>query len=39
MSGKRSIFEEVGEETPRREAPKGGMIDKGRRGARGARGR
>lgn len=36
MSGKRSIFEEVGEETPRREAPKGGMIDKGRRGARGA---
>ena len=36
MSGKRSIFEEVGEGTPRREAPKGGMIDKGRRGARGA---
>ena len=36
MSGKRSIFEEVGEGEARREAPKGGMIDKGRRGARGA---
>ena len=36
MSGKRSIFEEVAADTPRREAPKGGMIDKGRRGARGA---
>lgn len=36
MSGKRSIFEEVGEGTPRREAPAGGMIDRGRGGARGA---
>ncbi|MGR3316054.1 heme A synthase [Roseovarius indicus] len=36
MSSKRSIFEEVGEGEARREAPKGGMIDKGRRGARGA---
>ncbi|MEO3414159.1 heme A synthase [Roseovarius sp. CAU 1744] len=35
MSGKRSIFEEVGD-APKREAPKGGMIDQGRRGARGA---
>ncbi|SLN11159.1 Heme A synthase [Roseovarius litorisediminis] len=36
MSGKRSIFEEVGETTPRREAPQGGMIDKGRGRARSA---
>ena len=35
MSGKRSIFEEVGEARPAR-GPKGGMIDAGRRGARGA---
>ncbi len=35
MSGKRSIFEDVGTEAkPVREAPAGGMIDKGRRGAR-----
>ncbi|SLN34631.1 Heme A synthase [Roseovarius albus] len=33
MSNKRSIFEEVGSEQPV-EAPKGGMIDKGRGGAR-----
>ena len=36
MAGKRSIFEEVSETTPERGAPKGGMIDAGRRGARGA---
>ncbi len=36
MSGKRSIFEEVGQDTPAPEAPKGGMIDQGRRGARSA---
>ncbi|SHH15579.1 heme A synthase [Marivita hallyeonensis] len=36
MSSKRSIFEEVGAETPRATAPKGGMIDAGKRGARGA---
>lgn len=36
MSSKRSIFEEVGEGEARREQPKGGMIDAGRRGARGA---
>ena len=36
MSGKRSIFEEVGQDTPRPETPKGGMIDQGRQGARGA---
>ncbi len=36
MSGKRSIFEEVGADSVQREAPRGGMIDKGRRGARGA---
>ncbi|WP_306154611.1 heme A synthase [Roseovarius sp. MMSF_3281] len=36
MSGKRSIFEEVGEGEVQRDAPKGGMIDAGRRGARGA---
>ncbi|MEI2805022.1 heme A synthase [Albidovulum sp.] len=35
MAGKRSIFEEVGQEAPRAEAPKGGMIDAGRGGARG----
>ena len=35
MAGKRSIFEEVGEGETRRETPKGGMIDAGRRGARG----
>ncbi|SFE21740.1 heme A synthase [Roseivivax sediminis] len=34
---KRKLFEDVGEGTaPRAEAPKGGMIDAGRRGARGA---
>lgn len=36
MTNKRSIFEDVTEAQPRREAPKGGMIDAGRRGARGA---
>ncbi|MCK0148467.1 COX15/CtaA family protein [Marivita sp. S6314] len=36
MSSKRSIFEEVGAETPRKTEPKGGMIDAGKRGARGA---
>ena len=36
MAGKRSIFEEVGEGTKPAEAPKGGMIDKGRGGARSA---
>lgn len=36
MSPKRSIFEEVGAEAPRTDTPKGGMIDAGRRGARGA---
>ena len=36
MSSKRSIFEEVGAETPRNADPKGGMIDAGKRGARGA---
>ncbi|MRU17047.1 heme A synthase [Roseovarius sp. A21] len=36
MSGKRSIFEEVGEGEVKRGVPKGGMIDSGRRGARGA---
>ena len=35
MTGKRSIFEDVGE-TRAAEAPKGGMIDAARRGARGA---
>ncbi len=34
MSQKRSIFEEVGT-GPKPDAPKGGMIDQGRRGARG----
>ena len=36
MAGKRSIFEEVGAEAKPAEAPKGGMIDAGRGGARGA---
>lgn len=36
MSGKRSIFEEVGEGEARRPEPQGGMIDRGRGGARGA---
>lgn len=36
MTSKRSIFEDVSEGEPRREVPKGGMIDAGRRGARGA---
>src|SRR6056297_1398505 len=36
MNGKRSIFEEVDEGAARPEAPKGGMIDRGRRGARAA---
>ncbi len=35
MAGKRSIFEDVGTEGPRAEAPTGGMIDAGRGGARG----
>lgn len=34
MSQKRSIFEEVSGDDTRREAPKGGMIDQGRGGAR-----
>ena len=36
MSGKRSIFEEVGNDTPTRATPRTGMIDAGKRGARGA---
>jgi len=36
MSGKRSIFEEVDSGSPRDQAPRTGMIDAGRRGARGA---
>ncbi len=36
MSQKRSIFQEVGETDAPRTAPQGGMIDAGRRGARGA---
>lgn len=36
MSGKRSVFEEVGEGTTVPSQPQGGMIDSGRRGARGA---
>ena len=37
MSGKRSIFEEVGgDRAPARPAPQPGLIDKARRGARGA---
>lgn len=35
MSTKRGIFEEVSEGTVKAETPKGGMIDAGRRGARG----
>ncbi len=35
MAGNRKLFEEVGAETPKA-APAGGMIDKGRGGARGA---
>ena len=35
MSEKRSIFEEVAEGTSREAAPKGGVIDSARRGARG----
>lgn len=35
MAGNRKLFEEVGAETPKT-APAGGMIDKGRGGARGA---
>src|SRR6056297_1599469 len=34
MSGKRSIFEEVGGTDAPKQTPKGGMIDSGRRGAR-----
>lgn len=36
MSEKRKLFEEVGEGGRPTEAPRGGMIDAGRRGARGA---
>jgi len=36
MSGKRSIFEDVGDGEERRAVPRAGMIDAGRRGARGA---
>ncbi|QIE44235.1 heme A synthase [Pseudohalocynthiibacter aestuariivivens] len=38
MSQKRKLFEEVGESAPQRavDTPKGGMIDRGRGGARGA---
>ncbi|MEM7075632.1 MAG: heme A synthase [Pseudomonadota bacterium] len=36
MSKKRSIFEDVGDDPAPRGAPQGGMIDAGRRGARGA---
>jgi cytochrome c oxidase assembly protein subunit 15 len=36
MAGRRSIFEEVGQEMPRPALPQGGMIDRGRGGARGA---
>jgi cytochrome c oxidase assembly protein subunit 15 len=36
MSGKRSIFEEVGQTGAVNPVPQGGMIDTGRRGARGA---
>ena len=36
MAGRRSIFEEVGQEGPRAALPQGGMIDRGRGGARGA---
>jgi len=34
MSNKRTIFEEVGDETPEATGPSGGLIDSGRRGAR-----
>ncbi|NND19911.1 MAG: heme A synthase, partial [Silicimonas sp.] len=34
MAEKRSIFEEVGEDTKPTHAPKGGVIDGARRGAR-----
>ncbi len=34
MSGKRSIFEDVSEDTPRRPAAQPGLIDRGRGGAR-----
>ncbi|MEM9473902.1 MAG: heme A synthase [Pseudomonadota bacterium] len=36
MSQKRSIFEEVGADSPKPAAPTGGLIDTGRSGARGA---
>ena len=36
MAGKRSIFEDVQSDTKPAEAPKGGVIDAARRGARGA---
>ena len=36
MTQKRKLFEEVGTEAPAVAAPTGGMIDAGRRGARGA---
>ncbi|MCU9848664.1 COX15/CtaA family protein [Defluviimonas sp. WL0024] len=36
MAGKRSIFEDVGQGAKPAEGPQGGMIDKGRGGARGA---
>ncbi|MFP4304667.1 MAG: heme A synthase [Rhodosalinus sp.] len=36
MTGKRKLFEEVGETGRPRQEPRGGMIDAGRRGARGA---
>ena len=36
MSTKRSIFEEVDAGAPVKDTPKGGMIDAGKRGARGA---
>ena len=36
MAGKRSIFEEVGEGGAQVALPRGGMIERGRRGARGA---
>ncbi|MBC7180751.1 MAG: COX15/CtaA family protein, partial [Roseovarius sp.] len=36
MTGKRSIFEEVGQTGAVKPVPQGGMIDAGRRGARGA---
>ncbi len=36
MNQKRSIFEEVSDDTPKQTALKGGLIDKGQKGARGA---